>query len=126
MGRTSNQTRAFPEERSTTPPAAKETLATVDPDAISGPEDIDLMNAKVIRRGARPGRRYTLQTLRQASGKTQAAIARAAEMDQGDVSRLEARGAECKISTLARYAKALGGALEVAIVIDGRRYTIDV
>jgi transcriptional regulator with XRE-family HTH domain len=67
----------------------------------------------------------TLQTLRIALGKTQADVARAAEMDQGDVSRLEARD-DKKLSTLARYAAALGGRLEVAVVVNGRRFLLDV
>jgi transcriptional regulator with XRE-family HTH domain len=67
----------------------------------------------------------TLQTLRVALGKTQADIARAVEMDQGDVSRLQARD-DKKVSTLGRYAAALGGRLEVAIVVDGRRFLLDV
>jgi hypothetical protein len=58
-------------------------------------------------------------------GKSQADIARTAEMDQGDVSRLESRE-DTKLSTLSRSADALGGELEVAVVIDGRRYKLDV
>ena len=87
--------------------------------------DVDLSRAKVVGRGLKKDRRLTLQTLRVALGKTQADIARAAEMDQGDVSRLEARD-DKKVSTLGRYAAALGGRLEIAIVVDGRRFLLDV
>jgi hypothetical protein len=87
--------------------------------------DIDLSRAKVVGRGLKKDRRLTLQTLRVALGKTQADIARAAEMDQGDVSRLEARD-DKKLSTLGRYAVALGGQLEVAVVVNGRRFLLDV
>jgi hypothetical protein len=87
--------------------------------------DIDLSRGKVVGRGLKKDRRLTLQTLRIALGKTQADIARAAEMDQGDVSRLEARD-DKKLSTLGRYATALGGRLDVAIVVNGRRFLIDV
>jgi hypothetical protein len=114
-----------------------EEAATVitDPDAVMSnrptkadvdeSSDIDLSRAKVVDRGLKKDRRLTLQTLRVALGKTQADIARAAEMDQGDVSRLEARD-DKKVSTLGRYAAALGGRLEVAIVVDGRRFLLDV
>jgi hypothetical protein len=87
--------------------------------------DIDLSRAKVVGRGLKKDRRLTLQTLRVALGKTQADIARAAAMDQGDVSRLEARD-DKKLSTLGRYAVALGGRLEVAVVVNGRRFLLDV
>ena len=60
-----------------------------------------------------------------ALGKTQIDVSRAAGMAQGDVSLLEARK-DVKLSTLARYAAALGGAAEVVVVIDGRRYLLDV
>jgi predicted type IV restriction endonuclease len=45
-------------------------------------------------------------------------------MAQGDVSRLEGRE-DVKLSTLARYAVALGGSVEVAVVVNGRRYVLD-
>jgi hypothetical protein len=89
------------------------------------PEEVDVSHAKVVGRGLKKDRRLTLQTLRVALGKTQADVARAAEMEQGDVSRLEARD-DMKLSTLARYAAAIGGKLEVAIVIGGRRYMLEV
>jgi len=59
-----------------------------------------------------------------ALGKTQIDVSRAARMAQGDVSLLESRR-DVKLSTLARYAAAIGGATEVAVVIDGRRYLLD-
>ncbi len=85
----------------------------------------ELANAKVIGRGLKKDRRVTLQALRVALGKTQADVAREADMAQGDVSKLEARS-DSKVSTLARYAEAIGGKLDVGIVIDGRRYALDV
>ena len=85
---------------------------------------IDWSRARVVGRGAKTGRRYDLKTLRAALGKTQAGVAEAAHMAQGDVSRLEGRE-DVKLSTLARYAAALGGSVEVAIVVDGRRYVLD-
>lgn len=90
-----------------------------------GISELDVSSANVIGRGLKQNRRVGLRTLRVALGKTQAQIAEAAKMDQGDVSKLEARG-DMKLSTLARYAAALGGVPEVAIVIEGRRYVLDV
>ena len=92
---------------------------------ISGPEDIDWSKAKVIGRGLKTGRKFDLRALRTALGKTQTDIARAADMAQGDVSRLEGRG-DVKLSTLARYASALGGKVEVIVRIGDRRYLLDV
>jgi hypothetical protein len=87
--------------------------------------ELDVSKAKVVGRGLGTHRRFDLRSLRAGLGKTQAEISRAAEMDQGDVSRLEARE-DMRISTLGRYARALGGQLEVAIVVGGRRYKLDV
>jgi hypothetical protein len=85
---------------------------------------IDWSRARVVGRGTKAGRRYDLKTLRAALGKTQAEIAQAARMAQGDVSRLEGRE-DVKLSTLARYATALGGVVEVAVIVNGRRYVLD-
>src|ERR1700733_11265847 len=85
---------------------------------------LDWGQARVVGRGTKTGRRYDLKTLRAALGKTQAGVAEAARMAQGDVSRLEGRE-DVKLSTLARYAAALGGSVEVAVVVDGRRYLLD-
>jgi hypothetical protein len=85
---------------------------------------IDWSRARVVGRGTKTGRRYDLKTLRSALGRTQAEVAHAAHMAQGDVSRLEGRE-DVKLSTLARYAATLGGSVEVAVVVDGRRYVLD-
>ena len=85
---------------------------------------IDWSRARVVGRGTKVGRRYDLKTLRVALGKTQAEVADATRMAQGDVSRLEGRE-DVKLSTLARYAAALGGSVEVAVVVNGRRYVLD-
>lgn len=87
--------------------------------------EIDMSKAKVIGRGLGKDRRVSLRALRTALGKTQEDVARAAEMDQGDVSRLESRG-DMKLSTLTRYVAALGGKLDVAVTIGGRRYIVAV
>src|SRR5258708_24766078 len=80
--------------------------------------ELDVSKARVVGRGLGTHRRFELRTLRAALGKTQAEIARAAEMDQVDVSRLERRE-DAKLSTLGRYARALGGRLQVAVVVRG-------
>lgn len=90
---------------------------------VLGPDDIDWSKAKAVGRGLKTGRRFGLRTLRVALGKTQVDVARAADMDQSEVSRLEARE-DIKLSTLERYAAALGGKVEVVIVLNGRRYLI--
>jgi hypothetical protein len=87
--------------------------------------ELDVAKAKVVGRGLGTHRRFDLRTLRMALGKTQAEVSHAAEMDQGDVSRLEHRD-DTRLSTLKRYARALGGQIEVAVVIHGRRYLLDV
>ena len=62
----------------------------------------------------------TLQELRRGLSLTQVDAARAAEMTQSELSRLESRG-DHRISTLRRYVEALGGQLEVSAVFGGRR-----
>ena len=96
---------------------SKESLAEIP--------EIDVAKAKVLGRGLSSHRRLALRSLRAALGKTQVDVARTAEMDQGDVSKLESRS-DMHVSTLARYARALGGQLEVAVVIGGRRHVLDV
>jgi len=76
-------------------------------------------------RGLKTGRRYDLRALRVALGKTQVEVAGHTGMGQGDVSVLERRG-DSKLSTLGRYVAALGGRLEVAVVVGDRRYLVDV
>lgn len=65
----------------------------------------------------------TLATLRAATGLTQNEVATRAKITQSEVSRAELRS-DCRISTLERYAKALGGALQLSVEIDGRVYPI--
>jgi len=62
----------------------------------------------------------TLSELRRGLDLTQVDAARAAEMTQSELSRLEARD-DHRISTLRRYVEALGGRLEVAAVFGARR-----
>ena len=66
----------------------------------------------------------TLQELRQDQAKTQVEVARAADMTQSELSRLESRG-DHRISTLRRYIDALGGKLEVTAVFGKRRIKLN-
>jgi hypothetical protein len=82
--------------------------------------ELNPSKAKIIRRGPRHplGPRMSLRTMREGSHKTQAEIAAAAEMTQGDVSRLESRLEDeggARISTLRRYVEALGGELDLVV-----------
>ena len=65
----------------------------------------------------------SLRELRKALGKTQEDIASEAGLTQGALSHFE--GAEDhKLSALRKYIAALGGELEVAAVIGGRRFPL--
>jgi predicted transcriptional regulator len=76
--------------------------------------------ARVKQRARAQVEELTLQELRQGLAMTQVDAARAAEMTQSELSRLESR-ADHRISTLRRYVEALGGELEIAAVFGGRR-----
>jgi len=66
----------------------------------------------------------SLQSLREALGKTQQEIAEAADMSQGELSRAEAR-VDHRVSTLRRIVNALGGELEVRAVFQDRVVKLD-
>ncbi len=90
--------------------------------------ELDVTRAKIVRRGPKNplGPRLDLMSMREAIGKTQEEIARAAEMDQGDVSRLEQRD-DVKVSTLRRYVRALGAKLELVVVLKtGHKMRLDI
>jgi hypothetical protein len=91
----------------------------------SGPElALERAGLRRITRPRKGAERVTLRTVREAVGKTQAEMARALETDQGEVSRIERRP-DVMVSTLRRYAEALGLRCEVAFVFaDGRRVLI--
>jgi hypothetical protein len=89
---------------------------------------LDVTRAKIVRRGPKNplGPRLDLRSVREAIGKTQEELARAAEMDQGDVSRLEQRD-DVKVSTLRRYIRALGAELELVVVLKtGHKMRLDI
>jgi DNA-binding XRE family transcriptional regulator len=87
--------------------------------------EIDLKTCKIIRRGPAPGerRRLNLAGLRGSLDITQAEIAKRAGISQSEVSRAELRD-DCLVSTLRRYAKALGGELELIVKIKDHEYPV--
>jgi hypothetical protein len=93
------------------------------------PGEIDWSRAKRIVRARKGHERIPLASVRRILGKTQVEVAHAAEMPQGDVSRIEGRaalGEDVRLSTLRRYARGLGGEIELAIVVGGRRYLVEI
>jgi hypothetical protein len=81
--------------------------------------ELDVEHAKVLRRGPRPGRtlKVPLRGMREAAGKTQAEVGVALGSDQAEMSKLERRN-DMMLSTLRRYAEAIGARCEVAFVFD--------
>jgi hypothetical protein len=83
---------------------------------------------RVLGRGLRAQRgvRLTLRTLREAAGKTQLDVTQVSGMDQGDISRLEARSSfdDCQVSTLRRYLAAIGGQVELVAGFGDKRIII--
>jgi hypothetical protein len=64
--------------------------------------------------------------LREAAAKTQVDVKEASGIDQGDISRLEARAAfaDCQVETLQRYVAALGGHLDLVAVFGDKRIVL--
>jgi len=88
--------------------------------------ELDLMKATFLGRGLRRNRRLPLRALRQRTGKTQADVARATQMAQSEISRIEQRD-DILLSTLRLYARALGADLElVAVFPTGHRVRLEI
>jgi ribosome-binding protein aMBF1 (putative translation factor) len=83
----------------------------------------DLSKMKVRGRGLGVNKKMSPRTLREALGITQVELAKRLKMDQSQVSKLEA-GEDHLVTTLQRYAEALGGELQIAIMLSGQRYRI--
>ena len=64
-----------------------------------------------------------LALLREQRGLTQEKLAKRAKITQSEVSRTELRD-DCLVSTLERYATALGGKLLLHVEIDGQLYPV--
>lgn len=62
----------------------------------------------------------SLRELRQTLELTQQQVADKAAMTQSELSRLESRG-DHRVSTLRRYVEALGGELEISVVMGKRK-----
>ena len=77
--------------------------------------DTDRRNSKTPK--------LTLALLREQRGLTQEKLARRAKITQSEVSRTKLRD-DCLVSTLERYAAALGGKLLLHVEIDGQLYPV--
>jgi len=90
--------------------------------------EFDLGRARVLGRGlgALKGVRLPLRVVREAAGKTQTELSIATGIDQGDISRLEARETldDCQLATLRRYVEALGGELQLVAAFGKKRITL--
>jgi DNA-binding XRE family transcriptional regulator len=83
---------------------------------------------RVLGRGLRAQRgvRMTMRSLRDAAGKTQVDVSKAAHIDQADISRLERKQDfdDCEVATLRRYLESIGGKLELVAVFGNKKITI--
>jgi transcriptional regulator with XRE-family HTH domain len=82
-----------------------------------------MKDAHAVDRHDLKPRTLTLALLREQRGLTQAKLARRAKITQSEVSRTEQRE-DCLVSTLERYATALGGELLLHVKIDGHLYPV--
>jgi hypothetical protein len=88
--------------------------------------ELDVTKAKIVRRGPRADRTLTLtlREMREAASKSQADVGAALGSDQAEVSRLERRE-DMMLSTLRKFAAALGAHCEVAFVFPaGQRIVV--
>ncbi|MGC4093059.1 MAG: XRE family transcriptional regulator [Polyangiaceae bacterium] len=83
---------------------------------------------RVLGRGLRAagGVHLTLRGIRDAVGKTQVDVAKRSQIDQADISRLEARSdfEDCQVATLRRYVEALGGSLDLVARFGDKRIVV--
>jgi hypothetical protein len=83
---------------------------------------------RILGRGlrAKRGVRLTMRALREGAGRTQVAVAQAAQIDQSDISRLENKHDfdDCEVSTLRRYVDALGGRLEIVAAFGDKKIVL--
>jgi Helix-turn-helix len=99
--------------------------ASIKKDRESAPEpDVTRPGLKRMIRPRKGRERVSLRTVREGIGKTQVDVAKALGTDQGEVSRIERRP-DVLLSTVRRYAAALGARCDVAFVFpDGRQVLI--
>jgi transcriptional regulator with XRE-family HTH domain len=69
---------------------------------------------------------FSLALLREVKRLTQTKVAEASGIRQGDISKLEAKERldDVQVSTLRNYAAALGGEVQIVVVLDGKRYVL--
>lgn len=77
-------------------------------------------SARVSQRAKNELAELTLRELRMGLALTQQQVADKADMTQSELSRLESRS-DHRVSTLRRYVEALGGELEIAVVLGNKR-----
>jgi len=87
--------------------------------------ELDLTEARFLGRGRLRDARVSLSILREAVGKTQVEVAREAEMDQAEVSRVEHRN-DVLLSTLRRFLRGLGADLEIIAVFPKTRHRVQI
>ncbi|MBN1085553.1 helix-turn-helix transcriptional regulator [Erwinia aphidicola] len=63
-----------------------------------------------------------LDQLREAAEASQTGVGKAMGITQPTVAAMEQRGAEIKVSTLKRYVEAIGGTLNVSIVLPNGKH----
>jgi predicted transcriptional regulator len=76
--------------------------------------------ARVSQRVQTDLEQLSLRELRQELELTQQQVADKADMTQSELSRIEGRS-DHRVSTLRRYVEALGGELEISVVVGKRR-----
>jgi len=104
--------------------------ATKQSDTEETPEihpETHITRAKILHRPKHPlGPRLALQALRKGIGKSPEEVARLAEMGNEELSSLEQRD-DAKLSAIRRYVRALGGELELVVVLKtGHRMRLDI
>lgn len=83
-------------------------------------EEIEQLDARVRHELVK----MKLQEIRKELGLTQEELARTMEISQPELSRIE-RGSNPLLATLRRYIEALGGELEVQVVLGNTRITLE-
>lgn len=86
------------------------------------------LRARIVGRGSMAGKaspRLPLRGVREAMHRTQADVAAAAGVDQAEISRIERRG-DVRLSTMRKYAGALGAECEVVFVFPKTKHRITI
>jgi len=85
--------------------------------------DLSRPRLKRVTRARKGLERVSLRTAREALGKTQSEVARSLGTDQGEVSRIERRP-DIMVSTLRKYAAAIGARCEVVLFFEDGRHVL--